>query len=262
MKFIPINFLSYIFLFVLSISTLTAQIAADSQRYSIRYKGIRCNKSQEKNGDELTVYIMGRLAELQLSEVASLSRDSIAYEALETGKTFNGPMAVVFRGDQSQEASLSCSIKERDEAEMKQEQERANRFKTLAEKAATSTDKVESLLGTPRRPTTLTPVTPPENTDLSQESIQAAQPSPSLAQKGSGTLSLAVDFTKEILNRTPSQTSQILGTEYFLLEREDIQDYLKKERTVLGRIRYHFSIQIKNKDADYELFFDVNAEKN
>jgi hypothetical protein len=64
--------------------------------------------------------------------------------------------------------------------------------------------------------------------------------------------------TTSLFNRTAGRGC-IINKELYPLEREEIQAYLKADRKTFERIRYHFSIPIKDDTAEYELFFDVVA---
>jgi hypothetical protein len=76
-------------------------------------------------------------------------------------------------------------------------------------------------------------------------------------QKGIVATDKVAVLTEDFLFRKSEKRGDIINQVFFSLEKVDIQEYLKTERKVVEHIKHHFTIQIKNKDADYELFFEV-----
>jgi hypothetical protein len=304
--------------------------------YSIRYKGLRCNKPQEKGGDELTVYLLGMSADSKINDAMSLPIDSVLYENVKKGTVQMGPMATVFKGFMNQEATIFCAILERDAEESQKKGNALKRWAGVARNAVATGAQVHGLF---QKPSTIVQEQLPNNNqgtvrnDPNNNGNNGNYPNnngdnnnpngnypnnngnnnpngndpnnngdtnnpngnypnnnanpngnypngnhntqglrgtlPPLGgngnmtgvQKGIVATDKVAMLTEDFLFRKSEKRGDIINQVFFPLEKVDIQEYLKAERKVVDNIKHHFTIQIKDKEADYELFFEVIANQ-
>jgi hypothetical protein len=261
----------------------THQNHDNAPMYSIRYKGLRCNKPQEKTGDELTVYLLGISADFKITNAMSMPVDSVLYENVKKGTVQLGPIATVFKGYMNQEVTIFCAIMERDAEESQKKTENIARWSGFVRNGVTTAAQVQGLTKKPAN-------VAPEPTPNGQQEATDNQPNtnddnsnqnnnypnnnngqglrdklPTLGgnnqmntlQKSIVATEKATELTQDFLFRRSEKRGDIINKVFFPMEKVDIQEYLKAERKVVDNIKHHFTIQIKDNDADYDLFFEV-----
>jgi hypothetical protein len=247
--------------------------------YSVRYKGLRCNKSQERDGDELTIYFMGLSANARVSDAMSLPADSVMYDDVKKGSIQTAPIATVFTGKLNEEVSIFCAILERDAEESAKKHNTLSRAAGFMRDVARQGADVHSLYN--KQPTVAPPLNQQQdlagtqssypNTDqtlngnqnnLNQPLSISVPPSDmSVTQKALITADKAAFLTTDFLALKSAKRGDIIEKVFFPLEKIDINQYLKAERKLEDNIKYHFILKIKNKKADYDVFFEVIANE-